>query len=67
MGGEDFAYFAERAPGTLVRLGIRNESQGITHSGHSSKFRIDERALPIGIATLVEFARSAGAGRILGR
>jgi amidohydrolase len=67
MGGEDFAYFAERAPGTLVRLGIRNESQGITHSGHSSKFRIDERALPIGIATLVEFARSGGSGRILGR
>ncbi|HEY1727694.1 MAG TPA: M20 family metallopeptidase [Candidatus Baltobacteraceae bacterium] len=67
MGGEDFAYFAERAPGTLVRLGIRNESQGITHSGHSPKFRIDERALPIGIATLVEFARSAGSGRILGQ
>jgi amidohydrolase len=67
MGGEDFAYFAERAPGTLVRLGIRNESQGIIHSGHSPKFRIDERALPIGIATLVEFARSAGSGRILGR
>jgi len=66
MGGEDFAYFAERAPGTLVRLGIRNEGQGITHSGHSPKFRIDERALPIGVATLVEFARSAGSGRILG-
>src|SRR5579872_737322 len=67
MGGEDFAYFAERAPGTLVRLGVRNESQGIIHSGHSPKFRIDERALPIGIATLVEFARSAGSGRILGQ
>jgi len=65
MGGEDFAYFAQRAPGVLVRLGIRNEAAGIIHSGHSPQFRIDERALPIGIATLVAFARAAGSGRIL--
>ena len=66
MGGEDFAYFAQRAPGVLVRLGIRNEAAGIVHSGHSPQFRIDERALPLGIATLVAFARSVGSGRILG-
>ena len=67
MGGEDFAYFAQRAPGVLVRLGIRNEAEGIVHSGHSSSFRIDERALPIGITTLAAFARAAGEGRILAR
>ena len=67
MGGEDFAYFAQRAPGVLVRLGIRNEAAGIVHSGHSPQFRIDERALPIGIATLVAFARGVGSGRILAR
>jgi amidohydrolase len=65
MGGEDFAYFAQRAPGVLVRLGIRNEAAGIVHSGHSPQFRIDERALPLGIATLVAFARGVGSGRIL--
>ena len=65
MGGEDFAYFAQRAPGLLVRLGIRNEGLGIVHSGHSPQFRIDERALPVGIATLAAFARAAGSGRIL--
>ncbi|MBV8424490.1 MAG: amidohydrolase [Candidatus Eremiobacteraeota bacterium] len=65
MGGEDFAYFAQRAPGLLIRLGIRNEAAGITHSGHSPKFRIDERAFPVGIATLVAFARAGGEGRIL--
>jgi metal-dependent amidase/aminoacylase/carboxypeptidase family protein len=65
MGGEDFAYFAQRVPGCLVRLGIRNEALGITHSGHSPKFRIDERAIPLGITTLVEFARGAGSGAIL--
>ena len=64
MGGEDFAYFAQRVPGLLVRLGIRNEAQGIVHSGHSPKFRIDERALPVGIATLVAFARAGGEGRL---
>jgi amidohydrolase len=65
MGGEDFAYFAQRAPGLLVRLGIRNEGLGIVHSGHSPQFRIDERALPVGIATLVSFARAGGSGKIL--
>jgi amidohydrolase len=65
MGGEDFSYFAERAPGLLVRLGIRNEAAGITVSGHSPEFRVDEGALPTGAATLVAFARGVGAG-ILG-
>ncbi|MBV8151958.1 MAG: amidohydrolase [Candidatus Eremiobacteraeota bacterium] len=65
MGGEDFAYFAQRVPGVLVRLGIRNEVAGIVHSGHSPQFRIDERALPIGVAALSAFARAGGNGRIL--
>jgi amidohydrolase len=57
MGGEDFAYFAQRVPGVHVRLGIRNEAEGIIASGHSPQFRIDEAALPVGVATLVAFAR----------
>jgi amidohydrolase len=59
MGGEDFAYFAQRVPGVHVRLGIRNDAEGITASGHSPQFRIDEDALPVGVATLVAFARYA--------
>jgi amidohydrolase len=65
MGGEDFAYFAQRAPGLMLRLGTRNEALGITAYGHSAQFRIDERALPAGIATLVAFARAVGSGAIL--
>ena len=65
MGGEDFSYFAQRVPGVLVRLGIRNEGAGIVHSGHSPQFRIDEDAMPVGIATLVEFARAGGDGRLI--
>lgn len=64
MGAEDFAYFAERIPGVQVRLGIRNAQAGSTHSGHSPLFRIDEKALPVGVETLVGFARSVGAGEV---
>jgi len=64
MGGEDFAYFAQRAPGLLVRLGIFNEDAGSVHSGHSPQFRLDEGAIPTGIATLVAFARGVGDGSV---
>jgi amidohydrolase len=58
MGGEDFAYFAQRVPGLLIRLGVRSESSGAVHPAHSPLFRIDEDALPLGVTTLVLFARS---------
>ncbi|GAC1412903.1 MAG: amidohydrolase [Candidatus Velthaea sp.] len=64
MGGEDFAYFAERVPGLLVRLGIRNERLGSVHFGHSPQFKLDEGALPHGIRTLVAFARGVGSGAV---
>jgi amidohydrolase len=64
MGAEDFAYFAQRVPGVHIRLGIRNEQTGAVHSGHSPEFRIDEAALPVGVQTLVAFARSVGSGEV---
>jgi amidohydrolase len=64
MGGEDFAYFAQRVPGVMVRLGIYSESVGSIHPGHSPQFRLDEDALPTGITTLVAFARGVGEGSI---
>jgi metal-dependent amidase/aminoacylase/carboxypeptidase family protein len=66
MGGEDFAYFAERVPGLLIRHGIRNAEKGSTHPGHSPLFRLDEDALTYGIATLVAFARGVGTGVVRG-
>ncbi len=62
MGAEDFAYFAQRVRGVQIRLGIRSERAGATHSGHSPEFRIDEDALPVGVATLVAFATGFGNG-----
>jgi len=66
MGGEDFAYFAEQAPGLLIRHGIRSEAAGSIHPGHSPEFRVDESALAYGIETLVCFARGVGAGLVSG-
>ncbi len=64
MGGEDFAFFAQRVPGVMVRLGIRSEAAGSIHPAHGAEFRVDEAALPIGIETLVAFARGVGAGSV---
>lgn len=64
MGGEDFAYFAQRVPGVHVRLGIRSDVAGSVHPGHSAEFRIDEAALPVGVRTLVAFARGVGDGSV---
>jgi amidohydrolase len=65
MGAEDFAYFAQRVPGVMVRLGIANEAVGAVHSVHSARFRFDEGAIPTGIATLIAFAEGVGSGAIL--
>ncbi len=56
MTAEDFAYFAQRLPSCLYRLGIRNEARGIDSGLHSSTFDIDETALETGAGLLVWFA-----------
>lgn len=55
MGAEDFAYFAQRVPGLLIRLGVRSDASGSVHPGHSPFFRIDETALRLGVMTLALF------------
>ena len=45
MAAEDFAYYSQVMPACFYRFGIRNESQGITSSVHTSNFDIDEEAL----------------------
>ncbi len=56
MGGEDFAYYAEKIPGMFVGLGVRNEKIGAVHNVHHPQFKVDEDALPIGTALHVAFA-----------
>lgn len=56
MGGEDFAFYAERVPGCFVGLGVSNEATGCTYHVHHPKFKVDEDALPIGSALHACFA-----------
>ena len=49
MGSEDFAFFLERFPGMLLRLGCRNPEQDRTAGLHSPFFDFDERTLSVGV------------------
>ena len=61
MGGEDFSYYTQKVPGCFVGLGIRNPDIGATHMVHNPLFKVDEAALPLGVAYHVAFAfRSLG-------
>jgi amidohydrolase len=53
LGAEDFGSFMEHAPGAMFNLGTRIED-GFERPLHHPRFDIDERALPIGTAMLVE-------------
>ena len=56
MAGDDFAYFLQKVPGSYFKLGVGNKAAGICEPIHSSKFRVDEDALPIGTAVLAKIA-----------
>lgn len=58
MGGEDFAYFLEKAPGVLFRLGVRTPG-GPHCPTHSVNFYVDDRAIPIGMEVLAAAALDA--------
>ncbi len=48
MASEDFAFFTEKRPGAIMRLGCSNPEKGFTHKLHSPRFDIDEDVLVIG-------------------
>ncbi|KAK8940381.1 IAA-amino acid hydrolase ILR1-like 6 [Platanthera zijinensis] len=50
MGAEDFSFYSEIIPAAFYYIGVRNESLGSVHTGHSPYFMIDEGALPVGAA-----------------
>lgn len=49
MGGEDFAYFLERVPGSICRLGVAPH-EGEAYPLHSARLRVDEDAMKTGVA-----------------
>lgn len=50
MGTEDFSFFAEAFPGYFYLLGMTDETKGRFESGHSPFYRVNEDALPYGVA-----------------
>jgi amidohydrolase len=58
MGGEDFAYFAQKAPGALLRLGSRPVDEEV-HNAHNPKFKVNEDCIPVGLEMMVSIALKA--------
>ncbi len=54
MGGEDFAYYLEKAPGAFIFLSSSNKEKGSDVSHHNPRFNVDEDVLWIGSALFVK-------------
>jgi amidohydrolase len=53
MGGEDFAYYLEKLPGTFFYYGGANEELGMTYPHHHPRFDVDERSMLVGAKVFV--------------
>ena len=58
MGGEDFAYFAQKAPGALLRLGS-SPYEGPVSNAHNPKFTVNEDCIAVGLEMMVSIALKA--------
>lgn len=56
MGGEDFAWYGERIPLALARIGVHGNALGTMRDLHQGDFDIDEQALGYGVRALVATA-----------
>jgi amidohydrolase len=59
-GGEDFSWYLEEIPGAMARLGVWS-GRGPQLDLHQPTFDIDERALAVGVRTLVNIVEQAAA------
>ena len=56
MPSEDFAWYQQCVPGTLMFLGVGDEKKGTNYPQHHVKFNSDDDALPTGVASLAAVA-----------
>ncbi len=56
LGGEDFAYYAEKVPGAFLFLGNRNEAKGLVYFCHHPRFQIDDDSMALGVETWLRLA-----------
>ena len=60
MGGDSFAWYLEKIPGSYARLGVHNPASGMSRLDlHASTFDVDERAIHAGVLVLVTTALRA--------
>ena len=59
LGGEDFAWYLERVPGALARLGVRPVGSDAAMDLHQPSFDVDEAAIGVGVRILEAAARAA--------
>jgi amidohydrolase len=55
LGGEDFAWYLQRVPGAMARLGTRSPG-GATHELHQGDLVVDERSVAMGAGLLAATA-----------
>jgi len=53
MGSESFSYLSNYFPSVMLRIGVRNEEEGMTIGGHNPGFDIDENGMLYGTAAFV--------------
>jgi amidohydrolase len=59
LGGEDFAWYLESVPGSLVRLGTRRLGSGDEFDIHQPMFDVDESCIGIGVKVMAAAAMTA--------
>ncbi|BAJ28844.1 amidohydrolase [Kitasatospora setae] len=56
LGGEDFSWYLEHAPGALARLGVRGPHEKGARDLHQGDFDADERAIAVGVELFAALA-----------
>jgi len=57
LGGDSFAWYLERVPGSYARLGVHDPRSSAPRLDlHASTFDVDERSIGIGVRVLVTAA-----------
>jgi amidohydrolase len=59
LGAEDFAWYLESIPGSLVRLGTKTPGPGGHRDLHQATFDVDERAIGVGVRLMAATALAA--------
>lgn len=52
-GGDDFAWYTRRVPGSYVRLGVHDPDSGPPLDLHAAQFDVDERSIANGVRLMV--------------